>query len=211
MAAPSITPTGGIVLCGGKSSRMGRSKLSLPFGSETMLQRTVRILEEVVSPIVVVAAPRQELPPLSDRILVARDEREDLGPLEGLAVGLSTLRSKVDAAYASSCDVPFLKPDFVRWMIDALGNHDLVVPRDGQYHHPLAAVYRTRLEDKVRALIAAERMRPIFLIEECDARVIDINELRTVDPKLSSLQNVNTLEEYQTALQDSGFVPSGIH
>jgi molybdopterin-guanine dinucleotide biosynthesis protein A len=43
---------GGIVLCGGRSTRMGRPKLSLPFGPETMLQRVLRILSEVVAPIV---------------------------------------------------------------------------------------------------------------------------------------------------------------
>ena len=47
---------GGIVLCGGKSERMGRPKLLLPFGDETMLARVVRIVGQVVSPVVVVAA-----------------------------------------------------------------------------------------------------------------------------------------------------------
>ena len=42
---------GGIVLCGGKSTRMGRSKALLPFGPETMLQRVVRLLGSVVQPI----------------------------------------------------------------------------------------------------------------------------------------------------------------
>src|SRR5271157_2359743 len=51
---------GGIVLCGGQSTRMGRSKAWLAFGKETMLQRVVRILSETLSPIIVVAAPDQE-------------------------------------------------------------------------------------------------------------------------------------------------------
>ena len=55
---------GGIVLCGGQSSRMGRPKALLPFGPEVMLERVVRILSAVARPIVVVAAPDQELPPL---------------------------------------------------------------------------------------------------------------------------------------------------
>ena len=57
----------GIVLCGGKSTRMGSSKALLPFGSETMLQRVVRLLGEVVSPMVVVAAVDQELPDILQR------------------------------------------------------------------------------------------------------------------------------------------------
>ena len=58
--------TGGIVLCGGRSSRMGRPKAWLPFGGELMLPRIVRILREVVEPVVVVAASDQEVPPLPE-------------------------------------------------------------------------------------------------------------------------------------------------
>ena len=53
---------GGIVLCGGQSTRMGRPKAWLPFAGELMLQRVVRLLGTAVQPIVVVAAPEQELP-----------------------------------------------------------------------------------------------------------------------------------------------------
>ena len=49
---------GGVILCGGRSSRMGRPKALLPFGEETLLTRMVRILSGVVDPIVVVAAIR---------------------------------------------------------------------------------------------------------------------------------------------------------
>src|SRR5829696_4122062 len=75
-----IPGVGGIVLCGGRSSRMGRPKAYLPFGNETLLQRTVRVLGEVVDPIVVVAAPDQDVPGLPPSVLVARDDREYLGP-----------------------------------------------------------------------------------------------------------------------------------
>ena len=41
---------GGIVLCGGRSRRMGRPKAWLPFAGEVMLPRVVRLLSEVVAP-----------------------------------------------------------------------------------------------------------------------------------------------------------------
>src|SRR5687767_7326289 len=92
---------GGIVLCGGKSTRMGRPKLSLPFGPESMLERVVRLLFSVVQPIVVVAAPNQELPPLARGIKVVRDDRESRGPLEGLRAGLSALPPGTARAFAT--------------------------------------------------------------------------------------------------------------
>lgn len=208
---PPLT-TSAIVLCGGRSTRMGRPKALLPFGPELMLQRVIRILGEVVSPIVVVAARDQALPPLPAGVLIARDEHEALGPLAGLAAGLAALQGKADAAYASSCDVPLLRPAFVRRVIAALADYDLAIPRDGQYHHPLAAVYRTSVEKPVRDLIAAGRLRPFFLLEKLRAREIDVSELRHVDPELQSLRNTNTPEEYQSALRDAGFpaAPGGM-
>src|SRR5262249_57842743 len=84
----------GIVLCGGRSSRMGRPKAWLAFGDELMLQRVVRVLREVVDPVVVVAAPGQDVPPLPDTVEIVRDEVEGRGPLQGLAAGLAALEGK---------------------------------------------------------------------------------------------------------------------
>ena len=195
---------GGIVLCGGRSSRMGRPKLALPFGSELMLPRVVRILSEVVSPVVVVAAPDQDVPPLPNEVRVVRDEQEYLGPLAGMVAGFGALGGEVDAAYVSSCDVPLLLPEFIREMIRRLGLHELSVPREGDFHHPLAAVYRTSLLDRVRQLVSENRLRPLFLIQQSDSVEVPVDELRGVDPQLQSLRNVNRPEDYETVLQLAG-------
>ena len=76
-----------------------------------MLQRVVRLLGTIVSPIVVVAAREQALPRAARHdVIVTRDEREARGPLEGLRAGLKALPESVDAAYVTSCDVPLLVP-----------------------------------------------------------------------------------------------------
>ena len=139
-AAPMTT--GGIVLCGGKSTRMGTPKATLPFGPETMLQRVVRLLGSVVDPIIVVAARRQALPELPDDVIVTQDEREERGPLEGLRAGLKALPNSVDSAYVTSCDVPLLVPGFVTRMIELLGDYDIAVMEVDGFPHPLSAVYR---------------------------------------------------------------------
>src|SRR5262245_50457491 len=115
---------------------MGLAKATLPFGSELMLQRVVRLLSQVVQPIVVVAAPQQDLPPLPGDVLITRDEREGRGPLEGLLAGFSAIPPLAEAVYATSCDVPLLVPAFVREMISRLGDADIVVPVEGRFPHP---------------------------------------------------------------------------
>src|SRR5713101_7199783 len=163
----------GIVLCGGQSKRMGRPKAWLPFAGETMLARVVGLLRQAVDPIVVVAAPDQEVPLLPEDVTIVRDEEKGRGPLQGLAAGLTALRGQADAAYLSSCDVPFLRPAFVRRLIELLGDRAICVPRVGDYHHPLAAVYRIEVADAVHRLLAEDRLRPFFLFEAVSTRVVE--------------------------------------
>lgn len=196
MPAESTTRIGGIVLCGGKSSRMGQPKAWLPFGNETFLQRVVRILGDVVSPVVVVAAVGQDLPPLPADVLVTRDELEALGPVGGLAAGFAALRGQVDAVYVSGCDVPLLKPEVVRYMCRELAENDVAVPIDGQFPQPLAAVYRLSLADKIQSLLESNRLRPVFLWEGARVSTVPVDALRIVDPQLDSFRNANTPEDY---------------
>jgi molybdopterin-guanine dinucleotide biosynthesis protein A len=193
----------GIVLCGGQSSRMGRPKAWLPFSGEIMLPRVVRLLREVVDPIVVVAAPDQDVPPLPADVLVVRDEEKGRGPLQGLAAGLAALHDLADTAYLSSCDVPFLKPAFVRRLIELLGHHEICVPRVGDHHHPLAAVYRLAVEETVHWLLGQNRLRPFFLFEAVPTRVVEPAELADVDPTFQTLRNLNTPEDYEAALREA--------
>lgn len=185
---------------------MGRPKHLLPFGSETLLERVVRRVGEVVSPMVVVAADGQELPALPADVLIARDDVEGRGPLAGLAAGLATMKGHREAAFVSSCDAPFLGPGFIRQMLSLLGEHDLAIPKEEAYYHPLAAAYRTSLEQPIRQLIAEDRLRPFFLLERCSANVIDVEHLKSVDPELVSLRNLNHPEDYEQALKDAGFL-----
>jgi molybdopterin-guanine dinucleotide biosynthesis protein A len=209
-----FSETAGIVLCGGKSSRMGRPKWSLPIGEETCLQRTIRIVREVVSPIVVVAAEDQPVTGLPDDVILTRDRIPEKGPLAGISAGLECLQNQdsIGSAYVTSCDAPLLKPGFIAAVIERLGNHELAVVKEDRFHHPLAAVYRLSLLDRVNELLAADRLRPLFLIEESDSREIDVEELRDIDPHLGSLHNMNTPEEYAKVLETLGWpVPAWVH
>jgi molybdenum cofactor guanylyltransferase len=195
---------GGIVLAGGQSTRMGTAKALLPFGPETMLQRVVRLLGAVVSPIVTVAARQQELPPLPAGTLVARDERYARGPLEGLRAGLKALPDSVDAAYVTSCDVPLLVPAFVEHMLSLLGEHDIAVMEIDGFTHPLSAVYRRALLPHVESLLAQDRLRPVFLFDAVKTRRVSPDEMRVADPDLRTLRNLNTREDYEAALVVAG-------
>ncbi len=192
---------GGIILCGGLSNRMGRPKAWLPFGTETMLQRVVRLVAQVADPLVVVAAVGQSLPALPSTVAIVRDQRPERGPLEGLCAGLTALDGRAAAAFVTSCDVPLLVPAVVRMMVRQLGEFRAAVPADGDFCHPLAAVYRIDVLPEVRALLAADRLRLQLLLDRVSARRVPVAMLRELDPALLTLANLNTPAEYAAAVR----------
>ncbi len=200
-----------VILCGGESRRMGQPKAWLPIGPERMLQRVVRRVSTVASPLVVVAAPGQELPPLPSSVVVARDPVRGRGPLQGLATGLAALPASVELAYATATDVPFLEPAWISRLEALIGDHDLAIPFSDGFHHPLAALYRRAAAlPAIERLLESNRLRPVFLMEVLRTRTVTPLELQTVDPPLATLRNLNTPEDYQSALSEAGYTPADL-
>jgi molybdopterin-guanine dinucleotide biosynthesis protein A len=170
-----------------------------------MLQRVVRLLGSVVSPMVVVAARDQELPWLGPDVAVTRDEREAKGPLEGIRAGLTALPESASAAYITSCDVPLLIAGFVRRMVELLGDCDIAVMEIDGFPHPLSAVYRRAVLPRVESLLAEDRLRPVFLFDAVKTRRVKPEEMVDIDPQLLTLRNLNRREDYLAALTDAGF------
>lgn len=196
---------GAIVLCGGQSRRMGRPKAWLPFGAETLLQRIVRIVAAEANPVVVVAATDQELPRLPESVKVVRDAVADRGPLQGLATGLAALPETVEFAFATATDAPFLQPKFIARLRERIARHDLAIPFANTYYHPLAALYRRSIAlPAIETLLAEDRLRPIFLVHALKTLTMHAIDFRDVDPELKSLRNLNTVEDYHSALKAAG-------
>ncbi len=170
-----------------------------------MLERTVRTMSAVASPLVVVAADKQDLPEMRQDVILARDSQPQRGPLEGMRSGLRALPENVDAAYITSCDVPFLSTNFVRRMAELLGDADICVPEHDGFQHPLAAVYRPRVLPQIDELLAADRRRPVFLFDRVRTRIVQPEELADIEPEMQSLQNLNHPDDYRRALAKAGF------
>ena len=193
---------GAIIVCGGRSRRMGRDKASLPFGRELLLQRIARTLEQIIAPthIVVVAAAGQVLPPLDPGIRIVADRKPERGPLEAIAVGMAELGPDIDAAFVTGCDFPLLSAPFVARLFELLGNAEIAVPHDGTRRHCLTAVYRPAVLPAVERLLSVNRLKVQELLEICACRNVCLDELRDVEPHLQSLLNINTPEQYEAAV-----------
>jgi molybdenum cofactor guanylyltransferase len=197
----------GVVLAGGRSSRMGTPKAALEWHGSTLLRRTVGILARATGgPVVVVRAKGQELPALPADVQLVDDPREGKGPVQGIAAGLGAIKDRADVAFVSSTDMPFLHPAFVRRVLRAVHEGaDVGLPVARGYPQPLAAAYRTALASTAEELVQAERLRPAFLFEQCAvsrldaAALLEDKLLAALDPGLDSVVNVNEPDDYSKA------------
>ncbi|MFL6142520.1 MAG: NTP transferase domain-containing protein [Labedaea sp.] len=197
----------GVVLAGGRSTRMGAAKAGLEWHGSTLLYRAAAVLARTVDgPVVVVAAPGQELPDLPAGVAVVEDPVEGLGPMQGLAVGLAAVADRADVAFVCSTDLPFLHPAYVRQVLRGLtADADVALPLARGFRQPLAAAYRTRLAGLVADLLARGNQRPGMIFKHCavvqldDAALLADPTLAEYDPGLDSVVNVNTPEDYAAA------------
>ncbi|HEY0937731.1 MAG TPA: molybdenum cofactor guanylyltransferase [Trebonia sp.] len=211
-----MTATAGVVLAGGRSSRMGTPKAALEWRGGTLLHRTVSVLAEAAGgPVVVVRAAGQSLPRLPRATIVVEDPRAEKGPLQGIAAGLAALAAAGAAAdgpapvaaFAAATDMPFLHPAFIRRVLALLAEDraDVALPVARGHAQPLAAAYRVALAPLADALVASGRLRPADLFAACsvtrldEARLLAGAALAAADPGLDSLVNVNHPAEYAAA------------
>jgi len=199
-----MTGVAGIVLAGGRSTRMGSPKAGLEWHGSTLLRRTAGILARF-GPVVVVRAAGQDLPPLPGGLRVIDDPRAGLGPLQGIAAGLAAVRAEL--AFVCSTDLPFLHPAFVGRVLGAAAasGADVALPLARGFRQPLAAAYRPALAPLADRLVAAGRLRPAFLLGACSVECLDEAALladpvlAALDPGLDSLVNVNDPAGYAAA------------
>jgi molybdopterin-guanine dinucleotide biosynthesis protein A len=130
----------GIILAGGKSSRMGADKGLVEVAGEKMITLVSRALQPVVSEILIITTnPAYHFLnyPLYPDLL------PDLGPAGGIYTGLHYSSSERNIVL--SCDMPYLSSDFLRHLLSLAGKEDITVPVYRSRIHPLCGIYSKRI------------------------------------------------------------------
>jgi molybdenum cofactor guanylyltransferase len=187
---------------------MGQPKAALDFGGTPLLTRIVIELKWWFDEIVIVAAPKSEgLPRIEiPGLKIVHDETAFAGPLDALRRGLNVLDHSV--AFACSCDLPLLNSDVAADLVAMLDDFDAVIPEVGGKLQPLHAVYRKQCANAIESLEAGGEKRLTASAIAINARKVGEEELRRIDPQLTSFFNVNTPEDYQRALKLAGLQSS---
>ena len=191
-----LTDTAALILAGGRSSRMGRDKVLLPFtDGKTMLGRAIDFWRELCPQVLVAAGGEdhlpQDLPERTETVKLVYDEFPGCGPLAGLHAGLRECAGEL--LFVSAVDLPYLSPEAARRLLAAIGDGDAAVYRFQGRREPLFGLYRRTCLPLTRTMLEAGEYKMGLLLDRVKTVYLD-----TEDERL--FFNMNTPQEYAQAL-----------
>lgn len=189
---------------------MGMDKFLLPFGEDTILERVVNTLFRVLPSVVIVGEIPQAIAErmrvrFGAKLVFRLDEEKNKGPLEGIRVGLKTLHDQdLEFGFVTACDVPMLNPEVIANLRDAVGETQASIPATSKRIYGISSIYRTRVHLVAARLIREESLRVSAIAGEIEHQRVSLDVLRQLDPQLDSLANLNSPEDYFSALAKAG-------
>lgn len=181
------------VLAGGQSRRMGRDKALLPLGDQTLIERVLAAARPLAYPGLIIGDPAAHShlgwPVLPDR-------HPKRGPLGGLYTALSTTAAPV---LLLACDLPFLTPAFLRYLVSRRGPHQAVVPHTAAGLQPLCALYEPSCMATVEAAMQADQLGMRRLLSKLSLDLLLEKDWRPYDQRGLLFANLNAPAEYQRA------------
>jgi molybdopterin-guanine dinucleotide biosynthesis protein A len=178
-----------ILLAGGPSRRMKKDKAVLPAPVEPLIQKILGQVEGVFDEIVVSVAKGRRYDFLPYRQV--EDTVEGQGPLAGILAGLRAAR--YETALVAACDIPVLKIDVLKKLIEMSDGCDIVVPRTPKGLEPLLAVYKRSVLPRLEKLLASGERQVLALFDLCRTEYINLADA-------AWLENLNTPEDYDAYL-----------
>lgn len=180
-------------MAGGRSVRMGVDKTLLALDGRTLVARVCDAVAEVCEATIVVTNRPESLEDagLPEGVGIVQDEVAYQGPLGGLVSALAA--AETEWVLAVAADMPHLEPDLIRALWAARDGGDAVVPLTDKGPEPLLALYRApACLGPARDVLSTGRRRLVALFPQVKVIEIPVDELRSADPDLRSLLNVNT-------------------
>ena len=192
----------GIILAGGRASRLGRDKALEPIGGVPVLLRVVAALQTVADALVLVEAPDRARAPegLPASIRRVTDVAPDFGPLAGLRAGLNACET--DYALVAACDMPFLATGVLQRLVELAPGWDAVLPRWSGRPQFLCAAYGRSCLSAIDAQLAHPERRErslVAMLQRVRVHHVDEREVRAVGGDDAAFTGINSEAEVAAA------------
>jgi molybdopterin-guanine dinucleotide biosynthesis protein A len=186
----------GIILAGGVSKRLSyRNKALLKIGGESVIERVIGALSRATESILLITNSPRELEHLG--LPMFGDILPGSGSLGGIYTGLKV--SKTHHNLIVACDMPFVRPHLLTFLINQKKNYDVVVPVTPDGHHPACAIYSKNCIEPIEAQIKAGDLRIADFFPHVKVNRMDIGALYPCHDS-NMFFNINTREDYLKAL-----------
>ena len=195
--SPTQQPITGVILAGGKSSRMGQNKALMSLGGKRLVDRVVEVMHDVFHDLLMVTNTPDVYADLGVPMV------RDIWPEKGSLGGIYSAISHVTTSYCLvvACDMPFLQAAGLRYLITQTTNYDVVVPDVLGELQTLHAIYSKACLQPIEHRLETNRLRIVSFFPDVRVRTVTASELQPYDPELLAFQNLNTPEEFQAAEQ----------
>ncbi|MDZ4164686.1 MAG: molybdenum cofactor guanylyltransferase, partial [Smithellaceae bacterium] len=172
------TDISGVILAGGRNTRMGINKAFIELEGRPMIDRAVEFLQGLFPEVIIVTNDPSlylHLP-----VAIVTDIYKDKGSLGGLYTGL--FHAAHDYAFVVPCDMPFLNRGFIEYMINCVGQGQIVVPEPADGLQPLHAIYGRSTLPLMARFLAGGSLKIIDLYQEVKTMVIPREVIGSFDP-----------------------------
>ncbi len=187
----------GIILAGGKSSRMGTEKGLLKLGHKHMIQYAIDVLSECCDE-VIISSNSDAYDFLGLKVI--KDISPNSGPMGGIYSGL--MSSTTDLNIVLSCDMPYIPKELIRYLVSLHNNHDVVVPWHGEEKfEPMCGLYHKSSLKTFEKYISKENFKIPDAYKEMNTYKALMNDsLKFYHPKL--FYNLNSKKELESVVSD---------
>jgi molybdopterin-guanine dinucleotide biosynthesis protein A len=184
----------GVILAGGKSSRMGADKSRIDFRGKPMIHAPRDVLCGLFSSVIVSVRETGSFPDLA--LPEIADRYPDTGPLGGITTVLESVQAPV---FCVACDMPFLNADLIRYLCETR-QADAVVPVWQGRPEVLHAWYSPALLPQFRKALSENRLKLIDALIEANVFFVPDEVICRFVPDGACFRNINTPEEYNEIL-----------
>jgi len=193
----SKTSLAGLILGGGKSSRMGEDKTSLNYHGLNQVDFISSLFSSFEMDSYISCRKDQEaLPHFKDKNLIF-DLYNDFGPAAGI---VSALKMNKDTAFLTvACDLPFIDRDILELLIknrNPFKNATCFYNRERKWNEPLVTIYEPKSFYKLSAMFALNKYCPRKMLRNCEIEQVEL----PLD-FLKKIDNINTPIEKENALK----------
>ena len=179
-----------------------REKALIEIKGKPLIAFVIERLERSVDEIIISVrdeAQRELLRTIFPNLRYACDNYENTGPLAGILSGLSIC--KYEYCFIAACDMPFINENAVNFLFDKCRDHDAAIPQwsDGSFE-PLHAIYdRISMIRETTTSLEKNETTILAPILRLNVNYVPVEEIRKIDPDLTTFMNINTCEDIKKA------------